>query len=63
MLMADFAAYAASQQEVARAYRDQDEWTRKAILNVARVGQLLLGPHHPAVRRGDLGREADAGGV
>jgi glycogen phosphorylase len=40
MLMADFGEYIASQQKVSDLYRDQDEWTRKAILNVARMGKF-----------------------
>jgi starch phosphorylase len=38
MVMADFAAYAACQEELARAYQDEDAWSRKAFLNVARMG-------------------------
>jgi starch phosphorylase len=38
MLLADFDAYIAAQAEVDAAYRNPDEWTRKAILNVARCG-------------------------
>jgi starch phosphorylase len=34
----DFAAYAACQAAVGEAYRDADEWSRKAALNIARVG-------------------------
>jgi starch phosphorylase len=40
MLMADFGDYAACQQRVSELYRKQDEWTRKAILNVARMGKF-----------------------
>ncbi|MDB5050648.1 MAG: glycogen/starch/alpha-glucan phosphorylase [Fibrobacteres bacterium] len=40
MLMADFGEYVASQQKVSELYRNQDEWTRKAILNVARMGKF-----------------------
>jgi glycogen phosphorylase len=40
MLMADFTGYAQAQEEVARAYRDQGGWAKKAILNVARNGRF-----------------------
>jgi len=38
MLLADFSDYVACQQKVSELYRDPDSWTRKAILNVARMG-------------------------
>lgn len=38
LVLADFAAYAAKQEQVARAYQDTDAWTKKCILNVARAG-------------------------
>ncbi|MFI7601894.1 glycogen/starch/alpha-glucan phosphorylase [Actinoplanes sp. NPDC049681] len=38
LTMADFRAYTDCQDEVARVWRDQDEWTRRAIRNVARSG-------------------------
>ena len=40
MLLADYAAYIASQQQVEALYRDSDAWTRKAILNVAHMGKF-----------------------
>ena len=38
MLLADFDAYLAAQDEVDAAYRDPERWTRMSILNVARSG-------------------------
>ncbi len=38
MCLADFEAYAQGHETALRTYVDQENWTRKAILNVARVG-------------------------
>lgn len=38
MLLADYASYIATQGAVDTLYRDQDQWARKAILNVAKMG-------------------------
>lgn len=40
MLLADYAAYIACQEKVAIAYQNQDEWIRKAILNIANMGKF-----------------------
>jgi len=40
MLMADYDAYVRSQDQVETVYRNQDTWTRKSILNVARIGRF-----------------------
>ncbi|MBI3775040.1 MAG: glycogen/starch/alpha-glucan phosphorylase, partial [Gammaproteobacteria bacterium] len=39
-LLADYASYIACQGNVDALYRDQEEWTRKAILNVAHMGKF-----------------------
>ena len=38
LVMTDYAAYAACQGQVGESFRDVDLWTRKAALNIARVG-------------------------
>ena len=40
MLLADFASYVATQDEVGSLYLDRDEWLRKSILNTAGVGKF-----------------------
>jgi starch phosphorylase len=39
-VLADFASYVQKQQEVETVYRDFDEWNRRSILNVARIGKF-----------------------
>jgi starch phosphorylase len=39
-LLADFDSYVDAQEEVARAYRDREHWTRMSILNTARSGRF-----------------------
>ncbi|MEO7328387.1 MAG: glycogen/starch/alpha-glucan phosphorylase [Minicystis sp.] len=38
LLLADFPAYSACQRQVSDEYRDKDTWSRKAGINIARVG-------------------------
>ncbi len=40
MLLADFDSYVACQEQVSAAFKDQDTWTRKSILNVAGMGRF-----------------------
>ena len=40
MVLADFAAYWECQREVARVFTDREEWTRRAIRNVAAMGKF-----------------------
>jgi glycogen phosphorylase len=40
MLLADYASYVACQDRVDALYRDEEEWARRAILNVARMGRF-----------------------
>ena len=40
LLLADYASYIAKQDEVAEVYQDQEEWSRRAILNVARMAKF-----------------------
>ena len=40
LLLADYASYIACQKEVELAYLDQEQWVRKAILNVAHMGKF-----------------------
>ena len=40
MLLADYASYIACQDQVDALYRNQDEWSRHAILNVAGMGKF-----------------------
>ena len=40
LLLADYAAYIACQEQVDALYRDPAQWARKAILNVAGMGKF-----------------------
>ncbi|MBC7787641.1 MAG: glycogen/starch/alpha-glucan phosphorylase [Methylophilaceae bacterium] len=40
LLLADYASYIAKQDEVGAVYHDIEEWTRRAILNVARMAKF-----------------------
>ena len=40
MLLADYASYIATQDEVGKIYQNQEEWSRRAILNVARMAKF-----------------------
>ena len=40
LLFADYQSYIDCQEQVSQAYQDQEQWTRKSILNVARMGKF-----------------------
>ena len=40
LLLADYSSYVATQDKVSALYLDRTEWTRRAILNVARMGKF-----------------------
>ncbi len=40
LLLADYASYIATQDEVGKTYQDQEEWSRRAILNVAHMAKF-----------------------
>ena len=40
MLLADYASYIACQKKVETVYQDQEQWIRKAILNIANMGKF-----------------------
>jgi starch phosphorylase len=40
MLLADLRDYASTQERLAELYRDRREWSRRALINVARAGRF-----------------------
>jgi len=40
LLLADYESYVACQDRVDALYREQEEWSRRAILNVANMGKF-----------------------
>jgi len=38
MLLADYRSYLDCQERVSLAYKNEEDWTRRSILNVARIG-------------------------
>jgi len=40
LLLADYASYIACQQEVETAYLNQQQWVKKAVINVANMGKF-----------------------
>ncbi len=42
MLLADYTSYVATQEQVDEVYHDRETWTRKAMLNTARMGKFSI---------------------
>ena len=40
MVFADFSSYHRCQEEIGKTYKDQDDWTKKSIYNVANMGKF-----------------------
>lgn len=40
LLLADYASYVSTQDQIGELYKDQEEWSRRAILNVAHVAKF-----------------------
>ena len=40
LLLADYASYVAKQDEVSQVYKDQEDWSRRAVLYVARIAKF-----------------------
>ena len=40
LVLADFASYVETQETISKAFLNKAEWTRKSILNVARMGKF-----------------------
>jgi len=40
LLLADYVSYMSAQDKVSMLYQDKEEWTRRAILNVANMGKF-----------------------
>ena len=63
MHLADLRSYLEADRRLLELYGDPEAWTRKAILNIARIGQVLERSHHRGVRGRDLGRQALSGAM
>jgi len=40
MILADYRPYVAAQEKVGQVFLDKDDWTRRSILNTARMGKF-----------------------
>ncbi len=58
LLLADYAAYIACQSKVDAAYRNQEQWMRSAILNVANMGKFSSDRTISQYAEADLGCQA-----
>jgi len=62
MHLADLKSYLDADRRLCELHADQDQWARKAILNIAGSG-IFERPHHRSVRRRDLEREIVSGSI
>ncbi len=63
MHLADLTSYCAAHARVEALYRDPEAWSRKAILNVARSGEVFVGPDDSGICARGLEYYAGAGGM
>ena len=61
--LADLESYSEAHARLGELYADQEEWSRKAVLNIAASEQILQRPDHRGVREGHLARRPVPGGM
>ena len=61
--LADLKSYSEAHARLGELYADQENWSRKAVLNIAASGTVLERPDHRGVRQGHLARRTVPGGM
>ena len=56
MHLADLKSYGEAHARLGELYADQENWSRKAVLNIAASRNVLERPDHRGVRQGHLAR-------